>query len=414
MTPLRKYLVYSTILGLFSDRFMLNVGPIHLLYFYAILLVNLAILTVEGFLWMPDRLLVFLGCLVLSGIAGIVTGLGSFPGFVKDIAGILPSALYFAAFYRYMRFDVRQCFALYARFAFYVAAFGIFYLPFQPWGGGRLMSICLEPSTFCLVCVPGAFYYLDLWQRRRQGGRRLLVMLLAIALSQSSLGYMGVLFGIYLFGRRYRLGKTLAPGVVLLLGALLFNYSALFRVRVSDTFAGTSNGDVSTINISTFGVLANFYVTREAFRNHPIAGGGLGSYVTSHERYLSSVPGVEFVLDEDRLMLGQWDASSLLLRITAEFGLIGLIAAAWFLISYYPRKSYGSTLEDRAIAMSIICYLFMKFMRDGSYFNPEVFFFFASYAVLGALAHQRAANRQSAHRPVPTAASLALPQPGTA
>lgn len=365
---------------------MLNAGPVHLLYFYALMLINLGILASQGALWLPNRLLAFLGYLFLSGMAGFMLGSESIPGFLKAFTGIVPSALYFAAFFRYMRFNVKLCFVLYARMAFYVAAFGIVFLPFQPYGGGRLMSICQEPSMFCVVCVPAAFYYLDQLQREHRGALRLTTLLIAIALTLSSLGVLGMLFGFYLFGRRYRYGKVLAPAVVVLLGMLMYNYSELFRVRMYDAVVGTSSNDVSEANISTFGLLANFYVTKETFTHNPLLGGGLGSYVTSHQRYLENIPGIALVLDEDRLNLGQWDASSLLFRITAELGLLGFCAAIWFLVQYWPR---GGSAQERAIAMSVLCYVLMKFLRDGTYFNPEVFFFLGAYAVLGAMAKAR-------------------------
>jgi hypothetical protein len=382
----RKFIFYSTVIVIFTDGFLITVGGINLYLFYPLLFLNLLVLAFVGRLWMSPKLLFFLSYLALSGISGILLGTGSVIGFAKAFGGVLPNAIYYPAFMRFMKFDAQRCFAAYARCAFYVAAFGIIYLPFQTRMQGRLTSVFAEPGGFCVVCLPAAFYYADEWQRQRKHGWRCVVLVVAIAFTISSMGFMGLLFAIFLFAMRYKVGRIFAPALVVLVGLLIYNASSYFRLRLDDSVSSALIGDVSETNASTFGVMVNLFVTERAFLQHPLLGGGFGSHVVAHDRFYDDVPGAAYVSDDALNGLGRWDANSLFLRIVSELGLFGLAYAIWFLWHFWPPD--GSPAE-RGLAMSLLCYVFIKFLRSGVYFNPEEFFFFSVYAVNGMVARTR-------------------------
>lgn len=50
--------------------------------------------------------------------------------------------------------------------------------------------------------------------------------------------------------------------------------------------------------------------------------------------------------------------------------------------------------------MAFLCYIFLKFIRAGGYFEPEVFFFFLTYTVNGIMARReaRVPNEQAAEK----------------
>ena len=401
----RKWLLYSTLFGVFGSRFLVIVGGLALFYFYFVVIINLLLLAAMGHLWVPAKLRWFLGYLFVSGTLGLLLGTNSAPGFVKSLVGIAMCALCSAAMLRYFRFNVVGLFRYYAQFAFYAAIIGLLYLPFQGDRFGRLVGLALEPSVFCLVCMPALYFYADEWQRCRRHGVRLLVLLAAYLLTLSSLGYLGLLFGGLLFGKRYRIGRALVPVVLCTVAIVIYQQSDLFQARLDDTLTGLVAGDVDGINASSFGVVANLLITEQQFADHTLLGGGLGSHIIAHAKYIDQVPGAAYQSEEVH-SLGQWDASSLFLRITSEFGLVGLVASAWFLVWFYPRRV---TIEEQAISMALLCYIFMKLLRSGEYFGGEQFFFLAIYAVIGMKSRFRAHLEARAH-----ALSIAPADPTTA
>ena len=388
LSLLRRWVLYSTLFGVFGSRFFIIVGGLTLFYFYFIVLFNLALLAALGHLWAPPRLRWFLAYIFGSGLLGLVFGTDSTSGFAKSFLGIALCALYSAALMRFFRFNAIALFRRYANFAFYSACYGLLQTVFFPSEGRRLVSLFSEPSAFAIVCVPAAFYYADDWQRNRRHGLRLIVLLIANILTFSSLGYLGLMLGGILFGLRYRVGRLLVPAIVVVAAIITFQQSDMFQMRLADTYTGLAQGDVSNLNESSFGIVANTFITERQFLAHPLLGGGLGSHIVAHDRFIDDVPGA-FLLPENLRSLGQWDASSLFLRITSELGLVGLVYAFWFLWRFFPRGA-GTLPEERAVAMALLCYVFMKFVRSGEYFGGEQFFFLAIYAVIGVTVRLRA------------------------
>jgi len=410
LQAVRKWVLYSTLFGVFGSRFLVIVGGLTLFYFYFIILINIVLLAFMGFLWAPAKLRWFLAYLFCSGSLGLLLGTNSSAGFIKSFLGIAICAVYSAAFLRLFRFDAVGLFRRYAEFAFYAACFGLVALPFHFDSQVRLAGLFLEPSAFCIVCMPAVFYYADEWQRNRRNGIRLITLCVAYLLTLSSLGYLGMMMGGLLFGRRYRVGRVLVP--VFLTAAAVFTYrqSDMFQARFDDTLSGLTLGDVSGINESSYGIVANVFVTQRQFEEHPFLGGGLGSHIVAHERFIEEVPGAAY-LPEQLRDLGEWDASSLFLRISSELGLLGIALAFWFLWRYYPR---GASPEEQSIALGLLCYVFMKLVRSGEYFGGEQFFFLAIYAVLGMKARTQA---QLARREGASTIAIAYrpaPLPGTA
>lgn len=389
MSAIQKWVLYSTFAAIFCSAFSIQVGGLTLFYFYFLVLINLSLLGVMGYLWLPNRLRYFVVYLAASGLLGLLFGTNVVSGFVKSILGISLCAIYSAAFMRFVRFNAVATFRKYAQFAFYIAILGFVLLPFSPFSG-RLTSVFREPSSFAIVCVPGLFYYADQWQRNRRYGLRLLTLLGACVLTLSSVGFLGMMLGLFLFGLRYKVGRVLVPFLVALVFSFTLSQSSLFQVRIADTLSGLRSQDVAGLNQSSFGVVVSLFITEKQFMEHPILGGGLGSHIVAHDRFFDAIPGAFLIPDQLRT-LGQFDASSLLLRIISELGLVGVIGASWFLVYYFPRTA---SPEERAVSMAILCYVFMKFCRSGEYFGGEQYFFLSIYTIIGAKARMRVPTAQ--------------------
>lgn len=398
-STLRKFVTMSTFLGLFSAGADFGLGGVHILIFYFLALLNLALIASEGKLWFPRGLLWLFGFMALSGGIGILQGTDTVPNILKSLLGIVLNATYFCAFLRYVRFDVDYCFRMYAKFAFYVAALGLLAYPvlYLQLPMYRLKSVFQEPGEFAIVCAPAAIYYLDQWQRKRTGGWQFLLLVLTLILANSSIGYLGLLFGFYMFGTRYRFGKLLAPVLVVGIGVAIYTLSADFRLRAVDTVTGLATGNASDTNLSSFALISGAYVAEQVILDKPFFGWGLGSISLSHERYVGNLPGVEEFIEGGILQISRGDGGSMLLRLLAETGLIGTALALGFVFACYP---YHATPEVRAIAISIATYIFVKMLRSGVYFNPEEFFFLVIYAVIGAPSLVRARRLAQVQSPV--------------
>jgi len=378
MITLRNVIIYTTFPAIFSSACYLQFGGVDLQLFYFIMLFNLWLMVHLGTIWIPRGLVLLITVVALSGAIGILRGTDTVPLFAKNFFGISISALYFCSFLRLLSFDVEYCFRTYARLAYYVALIGVILLPFQAvfYGKDRLQSVLSEPAMFAITCLPALFYFADQWQTNRSGGRQLFVLALAFALAGSSVGFLGILLGLCIFGTRYRYGAALVPVLVGALGLGIYSISRDFRLRLDDTVKSSKTLDVEGVNLSTFSLVANLVVTQRALSEHPLMGAGIGSHVLSHQRFLEDVLGVDTWEGTNCIDLNASDASSLLLRVLSEMGTLGIVLVGWFIWHYRrPGNDHLSFINK-----SIWIYFFVKLLRAGHYFSPEQFLFIVVYA----------------------------------
>ncbi len=381
MISVRNLIIYSTFPALFSSALYFVVGGISVQLFYFFMVFNLVLMLYLGKVWAPPGLLVLVVFVLASGVAGIARTSDTVPLFSKELAGISVSALYFCCFARLTDFDVNECFRNYAHTAYYVALVGLILFPIQfKWFDlPRLQSVLREPAMFAITCLPALYYFADQWQRHRRDGTKLLVLGLAFALAGSSVGFLGIMFGICVFGRRYKHGAVLIPAAVALMGIGVYAASSDFRMRLNDTAKSSQTFDVSEANISTLAFVSNAYVTFQSVRDHPLVGTGVGSHKLSHEKFIGMVPGVEQWEDTAALEIAAADANSLFLRVLSECGILGILLVLWFIWHYRARNGQGV----EGISQAIWVYFFVKLLRGGAYFSPEQFFFIVLYAVNG-------------------------------
>jgi hypothetical protein len=378
MISVRNLVIYSTFPALFSSALYFVLGGISVQFFYFLMIFNLVLMLYLGRVWIPLGLLVLVAFLLASGALGIARASDTVPLFSKELAGISVSALYFCCFVQLTDYDINECFRKYAHTAYYVAIVGLILFPIQfIWLDlPRLQSVLTEPAMFAITCLPALYYFADQWQRYRRDGSKLLVLALAFALAGSSVGFLGILFGVCIFGRRYKRGAVLIPAVVVLIGMGIYALSPDFRMRLDDTAKSGQTFDVSAANLSTLALVSNAYVTLQSVRDHPLFGTGVGSHRLSHEKFISALPGVE-QWETPALEIAASDANSLFLRTLSECGIVGILLVFWFIWHYRARDGQG--LES--VSQAIWIYFFVKLLRGGAYFSPEQFFFIVLYAV---------------------------------
>jgi len=238
----------------------------------------------------------------------------------------------------------------------------------------RLHSIMSEPARFCGVAIPAFYYYL---KNIKQNTYKFIVISTAILFSLSSIGYFFVMISLIFLPRKFNVGLNVAAILIsLFLGYLAYSISENVRIRVNDSMSSFVSLDVTGVNLSTYALVSNFYVTEKVFWNSPILGNGLGSHELSHKKYIDNLPGAELIPDDLRL-LNSTNAAALFLRIISDLGLLGVV-----LVFYFIKKNYANSDDFYIVSRAILIYFLYKLFRDGHYFSPEMYFFVAGYYYL--------------------------------
>jgi hypothetical protein len=371
---LRNYLYYFTLIGVFSNRFIVHSGFKLRLYYLGLILFCLVVKVTRISAW----ILCFLAYIALSGIIGLERGTDTLTQVVIEFRAISASVLYYYFFFKLIRFDFEHAFLSYTRLAYW---FSVIALPL--WAGScilqhgyvRLAGLALEPADFCSIILPAYYWAAYQFISARKQLMQVVVFTLAVALSLSSIGYISCAFGLFLLlsGRRKHL--LLAPVIICALLGFIYTVSSNFRVRFDDTIAAATTGDMTGANLSTYSLISNAIVTGHVLEESPILGNGLGSHLISHDRFLYYVRGLDFFIDMNFVNANAPEAASLTLRVLSEFGILGYLGVLAFVIHFYV----GGTSRWAAISNALLTCFFLKLTRNGNYYPPEQFFFVFIY-----------------------------------
>lgn len=373
---IRSYIYWSTLIGVFSGYLVIRV-PIAITLFDGIMVTNLILMLLVGnIVRVPVRILGFILYLCISGGIGLAHGTDTIGLVTKEVLGVSVSLVYFYFFFKMIRDDFERAFLTYAEIAFWFAVIAI-----PIWAGSciylhefvRVRGFTQEPTFFCELILPAYYYCTYHYLTSRLYGARVALFTVAVVLANSTNGYLAALLGaVLLLAGRGRLKYLIAvPVIVGGLATIAYTSSALVRLRVDDTLAALVTQDVSKSNLSTFALISNVIVTRQVLQESPILGNGLGSHPISHDRFLADIPGIGRFFEGGFEELNAAEAASLGLRTLSELGLLGLSIVLIFV--FYCRV--GGSGPRAAISSAILIVIFLKLIRDGHYFPPELFFF---------------------------------------
>lgn len=401
------WLVFSTIVSVFLIIRLFRAG-VDVFAGYPIVILNTFLLLALGRLVIHKSHVIAVVLVTATSLLAAHFSRTPLTSIMAQITGILMMSICYFSVLLTSGLSVPRWINLYASVGFYLAVFGIFrfiaqhVLHFDPEGEQRLRSIFAEPSLFVYTTLPAMGYYLNCWVSERRYGTETLIFLLAYAMADSSLGFVGLLFiGLFAFIKRFTIWHVLAGATIgaAVMGAL-FLASANFAMRVTDTATAVSDQSLATANGSTFAFLSNVYVAAMAIADHPVIGVGIGGYSKSYEYYMGDLGQDQLEHNSMLLGLNQDDANSLFLRVAAELGAVGLIALFGFLIvcANVDGKPY------RQIRNALLPYFLVRMGRFGAYFSMELYFFVGLY-LLNYLDYRRqAAVAVPAARPDPPSA----------
>jgi hypothetical protein len=373
-TWLRHYLYYSTLIYVFSHLLIAHFG----LSIRLIELNLLLICLVVRFARVPKWIFWFILYLAISGAIGIERGRDTFSGFFIEFRAISINVLYYYYFFTMLRDDAERAFLAYARLAFWFAViavpvWAITCIAFNAFI--RLRGLATEPAQYCVLILPAYYWAAYRFLTVRKKAIDLIVFTLTLVLSVSSLGYMSAAFGIVLLLSVRKRYLVAAPIIVGMLLGIAYEVSSAVRIRVDETILAATTDELAGVNLSTYSLISNAIITQQVLKESPLIGNGLGSHPESHERFIGSIPGVQYFETLNLESMNALEAGSLSFRVLSEFGLVGYLGILVFLWHFHV----GGKGPHAAISNAILVCFFLKLIRSGEYFQPEQFFFVFIY-----------------------------------
>jgi hypothetical protein len=266
----------------------------------------------------------------------------------------------------------------------------------------RMQSITQEPSFLAFTFVPIIFlslYNLTHKERYFLGKRWCVLFVVGYILTVSILAYLGIiLIVLTLYFKNFSV-KKLSFALFVFMGIFFLSWIAyenlpLIKSRVDDTMYGVTNGIIknegySKVNLSTYALLSNAYVTGQSLKDNFFTGSGLGTYSVIYDKYLP----VDLKLFYE---LSNKDANSLALRLLSETGIIGFSIFVFFLFKYRIRDQSFFSTDQKILWIlnaSIFVMAILLLFRSGDYTaSGRVLFFliyYYSYRALRQSANER-------------------------
>jgi hypothetical protein len=377
---LDKYIVGSTIFSLFSESFAFHFG-VYWKLFYLIIGVNLGIILITKKLKVHTNLLFVLAFMLVHGIIMYIWNSNPISSLIAQVLGIGFSSFYFYNFVNI--YGVKDVFKKYLDFAFYISILAIpmFYLGINSFNPERLNGILVEPAHYAAIMLPAAYVLLKQKDWWRAG-----VIILTILLSKSTIGFFGLvlIFVLPLIQVKYfvRYSKYIISVGLLLLMVLTFawnskssynreNHVVRRLKQTSESFDAITTGEFKPqVNLSSYALLSNSFVTYNSIKSRPF-GVGMGGYQYQYEKFFPLITLPDNLKYSNQKKINKFDANSLFLRSLVDLGVFSLIF--FFFVVYKGFLAFRN--RENFISQGVLVYLIVKIIREGHYFPPEFYFF---------------------------------------
>lgn len=251
-----------------------------------------------------------------------------------------------------------------------------------------------EPSFMAVVFLPVAFAAVCRLMGMTDiiSTQRAVVVLAVLVLSQAATGLMGLMLCIgIVVVRKYSILRSpramMASVVMIVIVAAGFYAIPKVEQRVDDSAKlffnpNVTGDDIESVNISTYAIYSNFRVSKAALEDYPVFGYGLGSYERIYHSYIKRVMPSNHLTRT--IVLNDKDANSLLLRLGAETGIVGLLLITWFVAYFRVRandlnKLTAEEMEYWIINSGAFVVILIRLLRMGHYTTLGFALVFALY-----------------------------------
>lgn len=250
----------------------------------------------------------------------------------------------------------------------------------------RITSLCGEPGYLAPSLIPAGFITLhNLINDRCDHINKVegVVVLIAILLTFSAIGYIGILISLLynINWHTLRKHKFIIVGFSTLLIILIYKVD-YFQSRVDGIYRSLYDTDNFTgqENVSSLIVVINYKISVDNFIKHPLIGSGLDSFKIVSNNSLDymnlDVGFVSFIKHMDGVDMRFEDGSMMYFRILTELGLVGIIIIGWFLYNnkINIKDNNVSILQDMCLV-----YFIVYGLRTGQYIRFELWYFIGLY-----------------------------------
>jgi hypothetical protein len=245
----------------------------------------------------------------------------------------------------------------------------------------RLFGLSTEPSHFAVMLLPSVYlvltnFYLKNYSINRFFNISRYIIILAFILSFSVVGYFGfflIILFYFLNSQKLNFIKFVTL-FVLFIVVIFFIYNSSLSQKVNSLI--NSSYDISGTNYTTndqtaFALLSNLLVAKEGLFSSNFIGTGINSHQLTYNKFITNL----FSQDNIPAELNKETAGSLFIRITSEFGLLGIFLFFIFLyINLLPNRNIYFGINQMAII-----FLLTYSARTGHYISNIFLFFFAIY-----------------------------------
>ncbi|PJL10925.1 hypothetical protein B9Y66_17845 [Stenotrophomonas maltophilia] len=297
--------------------------------------------------------------------------------------------VFFTSIYNLLGRSVNRLFSVYLRVAYLFAILGVMQqlvfvatgvdiLAFLSPGSKKMGSylgvagLSVEPAFYACALLPAGAYHVSQFVQRLRMSFRGAITVLAIVLSTSALGYIGLFvaaaatFVIGFSVRRFWILFFSVPIVFAL--AISVSNLEFFQLRWNDTVAVLQGGELTMedgMNLSTYSNAVNSLISLRSFADNYGIGVGLGMYSSVFDQYIT---GYELPAYRDDIP-GRGSATSLFARVTAELGLAGWLFL--LMVLYWAWKNMRAA-GDKAMAVAYLATLSIILLRMGEYYANGV------------------------------------------
>jgi hypothetical protein len=409
---MKKIILHSLLLSPFLDGLYLrNVLPFDFYYYYIIFIIGI-LYAIFNYGQVPIPKKWFALPVLLVIISGLVLNFQQSLGnkiFYVQLFGIVFTSLAYRVVFIIEK-DKISIIKIFYKISIWVAVFGVFQFVFfkigiqigrivfdEGLGGLRIAGLCGEPYFLAINLLP-AFYIslLSLIKRKKLNfvdtKKTLLntiLLFIAIALTFSSAGFIGLLLCILLISYKVLFNKFSFKSVLLICLLVLISIpivrpvleSNAFVSRFEDSYNLVVNPNYfkdkgSEINASSFSLFSNAYIAFQSFKENPISGGGIGSHPLSYDKFIRTLVPIEVARNYGE-KFNSMDANSLFLRLISETGLIGIIVFLFFLLKFRNKEPADNT--NKIVNEGILILFLMRLLRTGNFVGNGMFLFVYLY-----------------------------------
>ena len=373
--------------GLYSST---PVGNLYLQYgFLALYLVRQVLL--RGRVDAPKTFIYVIGIATVLSMIGNVAFSVSADYLVSYLPPILLS---FLSYYTYMNesgFNLERLLGKYHHVAFLVSCFAMLQQILHLLGSDAplfmaqilkssgpfigVVGLSSEPSNFAGALAPAVYLSLYRLTIERKGKAKSLIILVALLMSFSALGYLVIFLSLMILLpsalSRRSLALVLSSPLVLVLVFTVANQEH-FATRLRDTSAvavGQASLEPGEVNLSTYSLVVNLSIVRQALPENSFLGVGMGAYPVVFDEHIGDF---ETPVWRDSLP-GRGTATSLLLKVAAELGIVGVVFALWFLVGNVDLRQRSYVNHAFFVALAVV------YLRLGFYYINGVPFFALMY-----------------------------------